>query len=163
MDFIPLRVVPERHHWINTIVGLLDQAFNLTDDEQVFAVSFVDRLLDVLNVPDRCDPAELPIPVVLEVSAQVYTNQLASARESGVVRPIRALRQGDVFVSVETWVEALLSLITTAYPDLAPAERLVAAKVLRDLLDAIGAPDRASSFLPDDVVRISRDVDAQWW
>jgi hypothetical protein len=56
-----------------------------------------------------------------------------------------------------------LSLITTAYPDLAPAERLVAAKVLRDLLDAIGAPDRASSFLPDDVVRISRDVDAQWW
>lgn len=163
MDVVPLRVVPERHHWINTIVGLLDQAFNLTDDEQVFAIGFVDKLLDMVHIPDRGDPASLPIPVVLEVSAQVYTNQLASARELGVVRPVRSVRAGDVQVSTETWVEALLSLLVNAYPELAPAERLVVAKSIRDLLDAIGVPDRAASFLPDDVVRISRDVDAQWW
>lgn len=163
MDIVPLRVIPERHHWINTIVGLLDQAFNLTDDEQVFAIGFVNRLLELLHIPDRADPAALPVPVVLEVSAQVYTTQLSSARENDLVRPVRAVRQGDVFVSVETWVEALLALMTSAYPDLDPSERLVAAKVLRDLLDAIGVPDRAASFIPDDVVRISRDVDARWW
>lgn len=163
MDIVPIRVVPERHHWINTIVGLLDQAFNLTDDEQVFAIGFVDKLLDTLQVPDRGDPSALPIPVVLEVSAQVYTTQLSSARELDVVRPIRPVQSGDVQVSTETWVEALLSLIMSAYPDLSPTERLLTAKSFRDLLDAIGVPDRAASFLPDDVVRISRDVDAQRW
>lgn len=163
MDIVPIRVVPERHHWINTIVGLLDQAFNLTDDEQVFAIGFVDKLLDMLQVPDRGDPAALPIPVVLEVSAQVYTTQLSSTRELDVVRPVRAVQPGDVQVSTETWVEALLSLIMSAYPDLSPTERLLTAKSFRDLLDAIGVPDRAATFLPDDVVRISRDVDAQRW
>lgn len=118
MDIVPLRVVPERHHWINTVVGLLDQAFNLTDDEQVFAIGFVDKLLDFIQVPDRGDPVALPIPVVLEVSAQVYTTQLDSARGLDLVRPVRAVRQGDVQVSVETWVEALLSLVLTAYPEL---------------------------------------------
>ena len=163
MSVVPLRSVPERHDWINTIVGLLDQAFNLTDDEQVFAIGYVDKILDLVNIPDRGDPAELPVPVVLEVSAGIYTAQLASARENNLLRPVRPVRKGDVYVSVETWVEALLSMLTTAYPDMIPTERLLAAKALRDLLDAIGVPDRAASFLPDDVVRISRDVDAQWW
>lgn len=163
MDIVPIRVVPEQHHWINTIVGLLDQAFSLTDDEQVFAIGFVNKLLNFIQVPDRGDPAALPIPVVLEVSAHVYSTQLGSARDLDLVRPIRAVRQGDVQVSVETWVEALLSLVLTAYPDLSPAERLVTAKSFRDLLDSIGVPDRAASFLPDDVVRISRDVDSKWW
>lgn len=162
MDIVPLRVVPERHHWINTIVGLLDQAFNLTDDEQVFAIGFVNKLLDFIQIPDRGDPVALPIPVVLEVSAQVYTTQLDSARGLDLVRPVRAVRQGDVQVSVETWVEALLSLVLTAYPEFSPAERLITAKSFRDLLDSIGVPDRAASFLPDDVVRIARDVDTRW-
>jgi hypothetical protein len=159
---IPLRSIPERHHWINTIVGLVDQAFNLTDDEQVFAIGVVNKLLETLNVPDRADPLALPAPLVLEMSAQVYTTQLSSPRELGIVRQIRRTRTSDVYVSVETWVEALLGLIATAYPELDPSERMIAAKYFRSLLDAIGAPDRASSFIPDDVVRVARDVDAQW-
>lgn len=163
MEHIPLRVVPERHHWINTIVGLLDQAFNLTDDEQVFVIGYVDRMLEMLHIPDRADPATLPVPVVLEVSAQVYSSQLAAARESDFVRPVRLVRSGDVVVSTETWVEALLSLVVSAYPEMDPSERVIAAKCFRDLLDSLGVPDRAAAFLPDDVVRISRDVDATWW
>lgn len=162
MENVPLRVVPERHHWINTIVGLLDQAFNLTDDEQVFVIDYVDGMLTMLRIPDRADPAALPVPVVLEVSAQVYSAQLAAARESGFVRPVRLVRPGDVVVSVETWVETLLGLLVSAYPELTPPERVVTAKLLQDLLDSLGVPDRAASFLPDDVVRISRDVDARW-
>jgi hypothetical protein len=163
MSVVPLRAVPERHHWINTIVGLLDQAFNLTDDEQVFAIGFVDKIMSLVRIPDRGDPVELPVPVVLEVSAGIYTTQLSSARENGLLRPVRPVRKGDVYVSAETWVEALLSMLTVAYPDMDPTERLLAAKAFRDLLDAVGVPDRAAAFLPDDVVRISRDVDAQWW
>jgi hypothetical protein len=43
-----------------------------------------------------------------------------------------------------------------------PAQRFTAARYFRDLLDALGVPDRAAGFLPDDVVRIARDVDAAW-
>lgn len=160
MHVSPLRAVPERHHWINTIVGILDQAFNLTDDEQIFAIGYIDQVLEVLDIPDRADPVTLPVPVVLEVSAGVYTAQLASARDNNIVRPVRATQPGDVSVSAETWVEALLLLFTSAYPEMEPSQRMIAAKHIRSLLDALGVPDRAASFLPDDVVRISRDVDA---
>jgi hypothetical protein len=162
MTVSPLRAVPERHHWINTIVGILDQAFHLTDDEQVFAFGYVNQVLELLHIPDRSDPATLPVPLALEVSAGVYTTQLATARESDMVRIVRAVRNGDVVVSTEAWVESLMGLIMAAYPDMEPAQRFTAARYFRDLLDALGVPDRAAGFLPDDVVRIARDVDAAW-
>lgn len=149
----------ERHHWINTIVGTLDQAFYLTDEEQFYCIDIVSRLLKSLDIPDRSEPTVLPTPVVLEMTSAIYSTQLAGPRVSGVIRPIRATVSTDIVVSIEAWVQALLAMLTTAYPDLDPTERMVTAKVLTDLLDAIGVPDRAAMFYPDNVVRVSNDLD----
>jgi hypothetical protein len=150
----------ERHHWINTIVGTLDQAFHLTDEEQFYAIDIINRLLASLDIPDRSLPEVLPTPIVLEMASAIYSTQLAGPRISGIIRPIRHSTTTDIVVSIEAWVEALLAMITTAYPDMTPNERFVSAKVLTDLLDAIGVPDRAALFYPDDVVRVSSVVDA---
>lgn len=145
---------------MNTIVGILDAAFHLTDEEQVFVFDIVGRLLDSLDIPHRSDPLVLPVPLVLEITSGIYSVQLNSPAVSGLVRPVRAVGHGDIVVSVETWRESLAGLLITAYPDLNPLERMVLAKVLTDLLDAIGLPDRAAVFFPDDVVRTAREVDA---
>jgi hypothetical protein len=160
---VPLRVSPERHDWVNTLVGILDQAFHLTDDEQYFASEYVGKVLDVLCIPDRGDPVALPVPVVLELSAQVYSDQLAASRDNGFARPVRATKNSDIVVSVEAWSEALMKMLAAAYEDLRPEERMMGAKLFSDLLVAVGAPDRAAAFLPDDVVRAARDIDATWW
>lgn len=149
----------ERHHWINTIVGTLDQAFHLTDEEQFYSIDIVSRLLRSLDIPERSEPSVLPTPLVLEMSSQIYSTQLAGPRVSGIIRPIRQTNPDDIVVSIEAWVAALLAMFTTAYPDLTPTERIVTAKVLTDLLDGIGVPDRAAVFFPDNVVRISKDID----
>lgn len=150
----------ERHHWLNTVVGLLDAAFRLTDEEQFFTIDIVARLLDSLDVPFRSEPEELPAAVLLEVTSSMFTVQLSAPRDSGVVRPVRSVVAGDMVVSVEAWRNALLGLVTTAYPDLDPTERMVAAKVLDDLLVAIGVPHRAAVFFPDEVVRAYANTDA---
>ena len=101
----------------------------------------------------------IPNQLALELSSSLYSTQLAGPRRSGVVRPIRATNHTDMVVSMNAWVDALLSMLTTAYPDLTPTECMVTAKVLSDLLDAIGVPDRAAAFFPDDVIRSALHVD----
>lgn len=160
---VPLRAVPERHDWVNTFVGILDQAFHLTDDEQYFSSDYLTKVLAVLRIPDRGDPVTLPISVLLELTAQVYSTQLASSRTNQYLRPVRAAATNDIVVSIEAWTEAFIAMLHTAYDDLLPEERMMAARLFTDLFVAIGAPDRAASFLPDDVVRVARDVDAHWW
>lgn len=147
----------ERHHWLNTIVGVLDSAFWLNDEEQYFTIDIVARLLDSLGVPDRSDPDRLPPAVALEVSSGYYTVQLNSPRDSGLARPPRAVTQTDMVVSVNAWNQALMSMLTTAYPDLEPVERVVSSKVFTDLLVAIGVPERAAAYFPDDVIRAYLD------
>lgn len=154
-----MEIRAERHHWLNTIVGILDQAFHLTDEEQFHVIGIVSRLLASLDVPDRATPRTLPVPVVLEITSSFYTQQLSGPRRSGVVRPVRAASGDDIVVSLETWRESLLALLTAAYPDLVALERLVASKVLTDMLAAIGVPERAAAFFPDDVVRLAREID----
>lgn len=155
-----MEVWAERHHWLNTIVGLLDAAFRLTDEEQFFTFDIVARLLDSLDIPFRSEPDELPSAVLLEVSSSMFSVQLSSPRDSGLARPVRQVSHGDMVVSVEAWRNALLGLLTTAYPDLDPTERMVAAKVFDDLLVAIGVPHRAAVFFPDEVVRAYSTTDA---
>lgn len=147
----------ERHHWLNTYVGVLDGAFWLSDEEQYFTSDIIVRLLDSLCIPERGNPKELSPPVALEVASGYYTVQLSSPRDSGLQRSPRPVHESDIIVSVEAWSQALLALITTAYPDLEPIERLVTTKVLSDLLIAIGVPGRAAAFFPDDVVRAYLD------
>lgn len=157
---VPLQAVPDRDDWLNTYVGVLDQAFHLTETEQVYVISTLLGLLEVLRVPERSDPVTLPPAVALEVSDRFYTRLLDGPRSSGVVRPVRFATGSDIVVSVEAWKEALVEMLTIAHVDITPSERLMAAKVFVELLAAIGVPGRAASFFPDEVVRLSRVIDA---
>ena len=76
----------ERHHWLNTYVGVLDGAFWLSDEEQYFTSDIIVRLLDSLCIPERGNPKELSPPVALEVASGYYTVQLSSPRDSGLQR-----------------------------------------------------------------------------
>jgi hypothetical protein len=150
----------ERYHWLNTIVGILDQAFHLSDEEQIHVLDIVNRLLAKLDIPDRSDPLVIPAPLALEISSGIYSTLLSGPRESGFAHPPRLTNHADIVVSVQAWSESLLSMLITAYPSISPVDRMVTAKIFSDLLDAIGVPDRAATFFPDDVVRVAREVDA---
>lgn len=143
----------ERHHWINTIVGILDTAFHLSDEEQYFTVEILRRMLGALEIPGRSQPNRLPAAVALEVTSDFYNRQLHGTRRAGVRHPVRAATGNDLVASVESWRQALMNLLISAYPDLDPVERMLIAKVFNDLLVALGLPDRAASFFPEDVVR----------
>jgi hypothetical protein len=154
-----MTVRAQRHHWLNTIVGLLDSAFFLTDEEQFAVSDIVRRLLIALNIPDRGQPYVLPIPVAHEVSGSLYALGLATPRESGLVRAVRPASAADNVVSLEAWRQALVSLLTSAYPDLSADETFMVTKVFTDLLAAIGVPLRAAAFFPNTVVRAYHEVD----
>lgn len=148
----------ERHHWLNTFLGIIDAAFNLTDAEQAHLIVIFRDLLKALQIPERGAPIEIPATLALEVTSSFHTIALAGPRDSQMQRPVRAAGPGDVVVSVEAWRDALAGLLDVAYPDLIPAERLLASKVLGDCLTGIGVPRRAAAFLPDDVVRAYRSL-----
>ena len=148
--------VAERHHWLNTIVGVLDTAFHLTEHEQLETIKIVRGLLEGIRIPERSVAASLPAPVALEVESGFYTIQLAHVRDSGLLRPVRSIQAHDVTVSAEAWRDALVGMLLTGYPDMAPMERLLATKVFGDLLLALGVPERAAAFFPEAVVRAYR-------
>lgn len=151
--------IPARHHWLNTVVGLLDGAFFLTDEEAFAVTDIVRKVLANLRIPERGTPAVLPTPLAQEAAAGYYALALAAPRESGVVRTPRPATSNDVVVSVESWREAIVGMFTTAYPDLSADERVMLTKVFHDLLIAIGAPQRAAAFVPDVVVDAYRSVE----
>ncbi len=142
----------ERHHWLNTVVGILDAAFYLSEEEQAQVIRIIRQLLVDLRIPERGAPREVPAPLSLEVHASFYTTTLAQPRQSGAPRPVRAATSNDLTVSIEAWRDALLGLITVAYPDLEPLERLEVARTLHDLLAALGVPARAAAFFPSEVI-----------
>lgn len=148
----------ERHHWLNTFIGILDAAFHLTEIEQAHLIAIFRDLLVAVRVPERGAPEELPAALALEVTSNFFTISLAGPRDSGVSRPVRPVAQGDVVVSLEAWRTALVGMLTVAYPDMLPAERLLADRVFTDVLAGIGVPQRAAEFLPGDVVRTYRSL-----
>lgn len=152
---------PARHHWLNTIVGILDSAFFLTDEEQFAVADIVQKVLATLRIPERGVPAILPVPIAQEAYAGYYSIALTGPRTSGVVRTVRPVTDHDVVISIEAWREAIVGMFTTAYPDLTSDERLMLTKVFHDLLAAIGAPQRAASFVPEVVIEAYRDVDVR--
>lgn len=145
--------VTERHHWLNTFVGILDGAFHLTDVEQARTLAVFRDLLIALRIPERGEPTDLPAPVAMEVTSNFFTIAMAGPRDTGYERPVREVSGHDLVVSLEVWRDALSGMLIVAYPDLQPAERLLAAKVFADVLASLGVPRRAAEFLPDDVVR----------
>jgi hypothetical protein len=143
----------ERHTWLNSIVGLLDTAFQLTDEELFFTSQIVKRLLEALLIPERGQPAQVPAVVAVEAEAGVLSEQINGSRSAGVPRLGRVAKSSDTVVTLEAWRQALLSLITSAYPDLEPLEVAVATQILDELLVALGLPARAALYFPDEVVR----------
>ncbi len=146
----------ERHHWMNTFLGILDSAFHLTDVEQAQLIGILRDLFGALRIPERAEPSEIPAAVALEISSGFFTVALAGPRDLDRDRPVRAVTPSDMVVSVEAWRDMLAGMVLVAYPDLIPTERLLLSKILTDLLTGIGVPRRAAEFLPDDVVRAYR-------
>lgn len=143
----------ERHHWLNTIVGILDGAFFLSDAEQLQVIVYIRRLLEGLRIPERAPARLLPAPVALELASGMYTVALAGPRQSGVKRSVRRVTSDDMVVSVDAWRDALLGMLNVAYPDLSGDERAAAGAVLSEILVGLGVPDRAAAFFPEEVVR----------
>lgn len=148
--------VPARHHWVATITGILDSAFNLTDTEQYEVSRIVNKLFETLNIPDRGEPSAIPMQVVQEMYAGVYSEQLGAANR---VRPVRRATTNDCVAPLEAWRNALETMVTTAYPDLDSVDRVLLVKIVDDLLKAIGVPARAAVFLPDSVIAAVRDLE----
>jgi hypothetical protein len=151
---------PERYHWLYTIVGLLDQAFHLDDADQLMVIETTNNLLDRLDIPGRSDPQAIPAPLALELTSSYYSRSINSARNTTFVYPSRVTNDSDIVVSVTAWCDMMLALLLTSYPDITPIERLVIVKVFSTVLDALGVPDRAASFYPDEILRVALEVDA---
>lgn len=148
--------IPGLHHWVATIVGVLDSAFNLTTSEQYEVTRIVNKLLQTLNIPDRGAPITIPMQVVQEMHAGIYSDSLAAEDRP---RNIRRVTQGDCVAPLEAWRNAFETMITSAYPDLEPTDRILLVKILNDLLAAIGVPNRAAVFFPDSVLAANRDIE----
>ncbi|MFM7087919.1 MAG: hypothetical protein ACKOW9_00065 [Candidatus Paceibacterota bacterium] len=142
----------QRHHWINTYLGILDAAFTLSEAEQAELIVILRSLLTALEIP-KTEPTSLPAPVALEVKTSFYSIQLNQARQLSTVREVRRSRPNEVTVSPESWRDALSGMLLTAYPGLEPAHRLLVVKTFSDIILALGIPLRAAKFLPESVVR----------
>lgn len=148
-------MLPEvgRHTWLNTIVGSLDAAFILSEEEMFFTSLYIRDLLDLLNIPGRTEPRAFPAPIVTEAASGLYAHSLSEIRSVGLVRKPLVAGPMDVRVSLEAWRQAFMGLLLVSYPDLAPNEQLTATKVFDDILLALGVPDRLATHFPDTVVR----------
>lgn len=151
-----MRVKVTRANWINTIVGILNSAFSLTEEEKYQIMSITQRLLQALNIPDRDTPDKLPAAVALESRSGFYSLNLHQVN-SNQNPEMRHVTQNDIVVSIESWRDALMDLLITAYPDLTIEERIITAKILTEILSALGLPDRAAVFFPQEVVKAFQD------
>lgn len=147
----------ERHHWLNTILGLLDSTFSLTPMEEPPTIRAIQNLLSELNIPDRADAPSLPAAVALEVTSSHFTIQFSSPRRADLMRPPRRTSPSDIPVSLETWRQGFVSLITSAY-DLSAMELLLTATVFNDILTELGVPNRAASYYPEEVLRAYQEL-----
>ena len=149
----------ERHHWVNTLVGILDTAFVLTEEEQFFCAAGFIRLLDRLDIPGRSAPDCVPASLALERDGQIYSAQMSSGR-NGATRTPRYANETDLVVPLEDWRDALSGMIFRAYPDLGPLERVETVGAIDGILVSLGIPGRAARHLPQDVIAAHRQARA---
>jgi len=155
----------ERHHWINTYLGILDSVFFLSDEEQYHTIKIVTSLLTALNVPERGLPVLVPASVAVEAKNSYYSISLDARQKSSFERHPRVLESNDITVSIDAWRDSLLNMLVTAYPDFQAEEKILAAKIFTELLEALGLPNRAAAYFPDDVVRawnVSPEAKLSW-
>lgn len=150
--------VIERHHWVNTVVGVIDSAWHLTPEEQLQCIRIVGSILDVLAIPDRGPARQIPAALALEVDGGFYAAQIHSPHDSGHDRPVRHRDEATVEMPFEAWRVGLVELFTSAYPDLDLAETVWLSRKIGEVLAAIGVSDRAPVFVPEDVARHARGM-----
>lgn len=157
-DSVRTRRIAQRHHWVNTITGMIDLSLHLSDDERYLVALTVRETLDLLGIPARGVPDLLPAQVVLEVDSAYYTQVRESAEFAKASRLARAISATDVVVPIEIWTQALKDLLLVAYPDLNPNEQLFVRRVFDDMLRQLGLPDRAADSYPDVVIAAYREA-----
>lgn len=147
----------KRHHWLNTIVGILDSAFNLSPMEQIGTLDVVNKILKKVNIPDRSLPSNLPAPVSFEAESGIFSAQLSNARNISKSYESHPVTGSDMVISAEAWRDALVGLIITSYPDLTADEKLFLNIGFTDLLDSLGIPERKAYFFPQTVITAYRN------
>lgn len=150
---------PQRHHWLNSTVGILDEAFTLTQEEQYAVATIVRKLLDTLRIPDRGLTGDLPLAVVQEMHNNYYADMLDAANSNTSVRRPRPAMSTDAVMELEPWRAALEEMYLVSYPDLIAEERLILRKTFTDLLAALGVPNRAAEHFPTLVITAYRQLD----
>lgn len=151
------RGVVARHHWLNTIVGTLDSALVLDDEEKVFVITKVNQLLIDLDIPKRLPhPSFLRADLALEVESGHFSASSQIAQSE--MQPRRAPNDTDVVVSLDAWRNSLVGLFTSAYPTMEPSEKVHCDSQVTCILEALGVPGRLARFLPDDVQRAYRKL-----
>ena len=144
----------ERHTWLNTLVGILDAAFSLSEEELYFTTVIVKQLLEGLRIPERGGAGSIvPTAVAQEAHAGVFSTLVNTSRDAGLFKEPRGVEAGDTIVTLEAWRQALLGLITTGFPDLEPVEVVWATSTIDELLLGLGVPNRAAAYFPAEVVR----------
>ena len=145
---------PSLGDWLATFVGVLNSAFLLTDDEQFEVRRILQRLLEVLHVPDRGTPKVVPLGLRQEMMSGHYSESLVRVATA----PVREATPADCVASAEAWRTALEYMLLSAYPDMSADEVLLMRKVLTDLLAAIGVPTRVAAFFPEAVMAAHREM-----
>lgn len=144
---------PTTGDWLATYVGLLTDAFSLTDDEQYEVRRILKKLFSALDLANRPEPGVVPMAVRQEMLSGHYSDALDRAG----AMPRRA-SEGDCVASAEAWRTPLEGMLLSSYPSLAPDEVLLLRKVLTDLLAALGVPARAAAFFPESVMAAHREI-----
>lgn len=162
----------ERHHWVNTILGTLSTAFDLTDNEEYHILLRVGRLLDILRIPERGPVAIMRADLATEVVSGYFTDitnpwtnpDMGSEDIVCETGPsIRAAEKTDIHVPLTLWLTALTGLFTASYSDFTPIELEDLRRELTYILEGLGLHDegdanpekpiRVTNFLTEDVMR----------
>lgn len=147
----------KRHHWLNTIVGIIDSAFRLSPMEQMGTLDVVNKILKATRIPDRAVAQTLPAPLSFEIASGIFSNQLATARNLNQNYDSIPVGSGDMVISAEAWRDALVGLILTSYPDLTADEKLYINVGFTNLLESLGIPQRRAYFFPQTVITAYRN------
>ena len=132
---------------------MLDNSFSLQEEELYMVTSAVRELLGSLNIPERGEPDVISAPLLLEAEGGAWSQALHGPRDAGVPSYPRAAEKRDQKVTLEAWRQALLSIVTSAYPDLDDSEIMLAASTFDEILLSLGVPERVAYYIPNEVVR----------
>lgn len=132
---------------------MLDNSFSLEEEELYQVAATLRHMLESLGIPDRGDPVVVSAALLLEHEGGAWAQSLHGPRDAGVPSYPRVANGRDTKVTLEAWRQALLSMITSAYPDLDDSEVMLAASVLDGVLLSLGVPERVAYYIPNEVVR----------